>query len=81
MRATFQNGRRVVLAFIASAAIIGSIATPGNAEAKKTIGWSVAYFDHPVYQLMMKAAQKLADEHGCNIIFADGKKDPSVQMG
>jgi ribose transport system substrate-binding protein len=56
------------------------IAQPGIAqEKKKVIGWSVAYFDHPVYQLMMQAAKKLGDEHGVNIIFADGKRDPAIQ--
>ena len=55
-------------------------AQPGiSQEKKKVIGWSVAYFDHPVYQLMMQAAKKLADEHGVDIIFADGKRDPATQ--
>jgi ribose transport system substrate-binding protein len=79
MHATFKAGRRSLLGLIASAAMAGSLATPSAAADKKTIGWSVAYFDHPVYQLMMKAAKQLADEHGCNIIFADGKRDPAVQ--
>lgn len=72
-------GRRIVLGLIASVALAGSLAVPAQAQEMKTIGWSVAYFDHPVYQLMMKGAEKVADEAGCKVIFADGKDDPSVQ--
>jgi ABC-type sugar transport system substrate-binding protein len=67
------------LALLASAAIAVASSTSAIAGEKKTIGWSVAYFDHPVYQLMMQAAQKLADQSDCKVIFADGKNDPSVQ--
>jgi ABC-type sugar transport system substrate-binding protein len=70
--------RRTVLGLIATAAIAASVAHPAYATTK-VIGWSVAYFDHPVYQLMMKGAQKLADERGCQVLFADGKNDPAVQ--
>jgi len=72
-------GRRIGLELIASVALAGSLAVPAQAQEMKTIGWSVAYFDHPVYQLMMKGAEKVADEAGCKVIFADGKDDPSVQ--
>ena len=54
-------------------------ATAAPAGKQFTIGWSVAYFDHPVYQLMMKGAQAAADELGVKIIFSDGKNDPAVQ--
>jgi ABC-type sugar transport system substrate-binding protein len=60
-------------------AIAATALQPALAQSKKTIGWSVAYFDHPVYQLMMQGAQKLADGSDCEVIFADGKDDPSVQ--
>lgn len=68
-----------VLAGIAVVLITFSVQPSIAEEKKKVIGWSVAYFDHPVYQLMMQAAKQLADEHGVNIIFADGKRDPAVQ--
>ncbi len=55
--------------------------TGGGSSNNKpaTIGWSVAYFDHPVYQLMMKGANQLAAKRGAKITFTDGKNDPSVQ--
>ena len=68
-----------LLALIASAAMAGTAIQPAAAQEKKVIGWSVAYFDHPVYQLMMKGAQTLADKSDCKVIFADGKNDASVQ--
>jgi ABC-type sugar transport system substrate-binding protein len=69
-----------LLISVAAAAVLSAIgASPAAAEDKKVIGWSVAYFDHPVYQLMMQAAQKLADKSDCKVVFADGKNDPSVQ--
>lgn len=54
-------------------------ATSAPAAEKLTIGWSVAYFDHPVYQLMMKGAKAAADELGVEVIFTDGKNDPAIQ--
>lgn len=51
-------------------------------SAKKdqvVIGWAMAYFDHPVYQLLMKGAQDIAKEQGVNLIFADGKNDAATQ--
>ena len=68
-----------VLALLASATVVGASVLPASAQDKKVLGWSVAYFDHPVYQLMMQAAQKLADQSDCKVIFADGKNDASVQ--
>lgn len=45
-----------------------------------TIGWAMAYFNHPVYQLLMKGAQEVCDNlEGCELIFADGKNDPTTQ--
>jgi ABC-type sugar transport system substrate-binding protein len=81
---TLEINRRTLMTLLASGAAVGAagayVARPGFAAAKKkVIGWSVAYFDHPVYQLMMKAAQELADKDGVQVIFADGKNDPSVQ--
>ena len=62
-------------------------ATPDSGEKGEeksgdtiTIGWAMAYFDHPVYQLLMQAAQEVADEMGdCEITFADGKNDATTQ--
>lgn len=68
-----------VVCLLASAAVTALSASSAIAADKKVIGWSVAYFDHPVYQLMMQAAQKLADKSDCKVIFADGKNDASVQ--
>lgn len=76
---TEKRIRRNVFALLTGVAIAATALQPVLAQDKKVIGWSVAYFDHPVYQLMMKGAQKLADEAGCEVIFADGKDDPSVQ--
>ena len=51
-----------------------------KSEDTITIGWAMAYFDHPVYQLLMQAAQEVADEMGdCEITFADGKNDATTQ--
>ena len=60
---------------------LSSFAVPGFAEEEKiTIGWAVAYFDHPVYQVMMQGAQELADSlENCEVIFADGKNDANTQ--
>lgn len=45
-----------------------------------TIGWAMAYFDHPVYQLLMQVSQEAADALGdCEITFADGKNDATTQ--
>jgi ABC-type sugar transport system substrate-binding protein len=74
-----EINRRSLLALMAAAGAAASGVRPGVAAGKKLIGWSVAYFDHPVYQLMMKAAQQLADKGGVDITFADGKNDPAVQ--
>ena len=74
-----KTSRRAVIGLLTTVAIAASALQPALAQEKKTIGWSVAYFDHPVYQLMMQAAQKLADDSDCKVIFADGKNDPSVQ--
>lgn len=76
---TGKTSRRAVIGLLTTVAIAASALQPALAQEKKTIGWSVAYFDHPVYQLMMKAAQSLADDSDCKVIFADGKNDPSVQ--
>ena len=74
-----KTSRRAVIGLLTTVAIAASALQPALAQEKKTLGWSVAYFDHPVYQLMMQAAQKLADDSDCKVIFADGKNDPSVQ--
>ncbi len=45
-----------------------------------TIGWAMAYFDHPVYQLLMQGAQEVAAGlDNCELIFADGKNDATTQ--
>jgi ribose transport system substrate-binding protein len=54
----------------------GAKATSGK---KFTIGWSLALFDHPVYQIMIKAANDAAEKRGVNLLIANGKKDPAVQ--
>ena len=74
-----KTSRRAVIGLLTTVAIAASALQPALAQEKKTIGWSVAYFDHPVYQLMMQGAQGLADASDCKVIFADGKNDPSVQ--
>lgn len=50
-------------------------------KAKKeiTIGWDMAYFDHPVYQLLMKGAKEVAEKEGVKLIFSDGKNDAATQ--
>src|ERR687886_921575 len=53
--------------------------TSSSSNKQITIGWSVAYFDHPVYQLMMKGAREMAAKRGVKINFTDGKNDPAVQ--
>ncbi|MDN5327070.1 MAG: ribose transport system substrate-binding protein [Moorella sp. (in: firmicutes)] len=50
-----------------------------NKKKEYVVGWSMAYFDHPVYQLLMNAARELAEKQGIKLIFADGKNDPAVQ--
>ncbi len=52
----------------------------GNSDDGITIGWAMAYFDHPVYQLLMQGAQEVADNmENCELIFADGKNDATTQ--
>ena len=46
------------------------------------IGWTMAYFDHPVYQLLMRGADELVSEFYADIVdlhFVDGRNDPVVQ--
>ncbi|PLR86719.1 sugar ABC transporter substrate-binding protein [Bacillus canaveralius] len=50
-----------------------------GSKGKKTVGWAMAYFDHPVYQTMMKASKEVAEKEGIELVFADGKNDPVVQ--
>ncbi|MCU1671397.1 MAG: rbsB [Blastococcus sp.] len=77
--------RRISLALVAALTLLAAAAcgsSSGSAAGSNkqiTIGWSVAYFDHPVYQLMMEGAKKQAAKDGVKIIFADGKNDPAVQ--
>jgi len=54
------------------------IADEGKKD-KVVIGWSMAYFDHPVYQLLMKGAKEIAEQVNVELIFADGKNDPAIQ--
>lgn len=52
----------------------------GETGDKVTIGWAMAYFDHPVYQLLMQGAQEVAAGlDNCELIFADGKNDATTQ--
>lgn len=75
--------KKMVAGIAASAMVIGLGATGVMAEATEdqvTIGWAMAYFDHPVYQLLMKGANEVAEGLGnCELIFADGKNDPTTQ--
>lgn len=49
-------------------------------DKKVTIGWAMAYYDHPVYQLLMEGAKEVADGlDNCELIFADGKNDATTQ--
>ncbi|HEV7897282.1 MAG TPA: substrate-binding domain-containing protein, partial [Planosporangium sp.] len=66
-------------AVLAAATACGTSGTKAGSGKQVTIGWSVAYFDHPVYQLMMEGAKEEAAKQGVKIIFADGKNDPAVQ--
>jgi ABC-type sugar transport system substrate-binding protein len=71
---------RVAVAVATAALALGSVAPAAAQEDEQfTIGWSVAYFDHPVYQLMMDGARVAAEERGVEVIFGDGKNDPAVQ--
>lgn len=70
----------------AGAATAAGDAVTQAAEAAKTdgetvtIGWAMAYFDHPVYQLLMQGAQEVAAGlDNCELIFADGKNDATTQ--
>ncbi|SDZ42631.1 ribose transport system substrate-binding protein/ribose transport system permease protein [Micromonospora pattaloongensis] len=74
-RASLSLGAAAVLAAV-GACSSGSKSGSGSGDK---IGWSVAYFDHPVYQLMMKGAKEEAAKLGVEVIFADGKNDPAVQ--
>lgn len=65
----------------ASAAPAAAASAAPSAALARTfkVGWSVAYFDHPVYQLMMKGAREMAAKRGIELIFTDGKRDAAVQ--
>lgn len=66
----------IILAIL-SLCIVGSAMADDDGVK---IGWAMAYFDHPVYQLLMEGAQDVADSLGdCEIIFADGKNDANTQ--
>ncbi|MGC9671111.1 substrate-binding domain-containing protein [Planosporangium sp. 12N6] len=76
--------RRASLAAAAVAAVATATACGTSSGSKSgnkeiTIGWSVAYFDHPVYQLMMEGIKEEAAKQGVKVILADGKNDPAVQ--
>jgi ribose transport system substrate-binding protein len=81
-----QTTRRGALG-IAGAAVLAAATACGSSSGGKsgsgkkdiTIGWSVAYFDHPVYQLMMQGIKEEAARQGVKVILADGKNDPAVQ--
>ena len=45
----------------AKEAVTESAKAAENSGEKITIGWAMAYFDHPVYQLLMQGAQEVAD--------------------
>jgi ribose transport system substrate-binding protein len=68
-------------AVLLSAAACSSSSAGSSASGNKKIkiGWAVAYFDHPVYQLMMEGAKEEAAKQGVDLILADGKNDPAVQ--
>lgn len=51
----------------------------GGDDGKITIGWSVALFNHPFYQKMMKGAQAAAADQGIELLMVDGKGDPAIQ--
>ena len=64
----------------AGEAVTEAVKAAGDKSEKITIGWAMAYFDHPVYQLLMQGAQEIADGlDGCELIFADGKNDATTQ--
>lgn len=77
--------RRISLALVAAATLLAAAAcgsssgSTSGSDKEITIGWSVAYFDHPVYQLMMEGIKEEAAKQGVKIILADGKNDPSIQ--
>jgi ABC-type sugar transport system substrate-binding protein len=84
MRVFGAKARRASIAIaVAAVFLVGACASPtktGGSGKQITIGWSVAYFDHPVYQLMMEGAKEEAAKKGVKVIFADAKNDPAVQM-
>lgn len=53
--------------------------TADKGKKEVVIGWNMAYFDHPVYQLLMKGAKEVAEKEGVKLIFADGKNDAATQ--
>lgn len=70
----------VALVLVFTLALCTMVVPAQAAEKKITIGWAMAYFDHPVYQLLMKGAQELAGSlDNCELIFADGKNDANTQ--
>ena len=73
--------KKLAAIILALTLILCVMAAPASAADKKVkIGWTMAYFDHPVYQLLMKGAQEIADSlDDCELIFADGKNDPNIQ--
>ena len=55
---------------------------PEGDSDKIVIGWAMAYFDHPVYQLLMQGAEELVERYYADVVdlvFVDGKNDPVVQ--
>lgn len=57
-----------------------SVNESDKSNDKIVIGWAMAYFNHPVYQKLMEGAKEVADELGnVELIFADGKNDPTTQ--
>ena len=42
----------------AGEAVTEAVKAAGDKSEKITIGWAMAYFDHPVYQLLMQGARE-----------------------
>jgi len=75
-----NTGMKKMHFVLAAIAILLIVAGTGYAQKRYRVGVSVAYFNHPVYQLEMKGMKEVAAKLGdLDMIYLDGKNDAAEQ--
>jgi ABC-type sugar transport system substrate-binding protein len=76
----FRKWFPVLICCLLAVGFLADCKSDNEADKKIRIGWAMAYFDHPVYQKLMKGANEIAVQENVELIFADGKNDPTTQV-